>query len=96
VIETGVPVPHFVPDELTIKAGKAIFFISNEGGVLPAAHSLAIGPVLHEAVVRSGSVLHRRAIVFIVENLPPGDYVFWCDGVGHATPEMVGTLNVTP
>ncbi len=96
VIDTGEnPVPHFIPDELSVKAGKAIFFITNMVG-RQAPHNMAIGPALHEVLVRSRAVLNLRSVVFTVEDLPAGDYVFWCEVQGHDAPEMVGSLTVTP
>jgi plastocyanin len=92
----GPPKPYFLPDELTVKAGRTVFFLTNVPGALPVTHNLAIGPTLREVLVRSRAVLYRRSAVFTVEDLPAGDYVFWCEVDEHAAMGMVGSLTVTP
>ena len=92
----GPPEPFYHPDQLTITAGKAVFFLTNVPGVLPAPHNLAIGPALREVLVRSRAVSSRRSAVFTVEDLPAGTYVFWCEVEDHAALGMVGSLTVTP
>ncbi len=102
VIDPAHPKPVYEPDELTAKAGTVAFFLANvpEPWAGPD-HDFLIGPSIGKVLVASPSVDRNDALVFTVEGLTPGSYVFWCsivapDGVSHASRGMVGTLTITP
>ena len=96
---------RFDPEEVTVSADSAVFFLvyEGEGGAGVTLHNLHIGPELPPgAALVSGPLLNPgEAFVFTVTGLEPGEYRFWCtysDGPNgsHWARGMVGTLTVTP
>jgi plastocyanin len=96
---------RFHPDEVTVSADSAVFFLVYEGESGPGVtlHNLHIGPELPPgaALVSSPLLNPGESFVFTVTGLEPGEYRFWCtysDGPNgsHWARGMVGTLTVTP
>lgn len=101
-VEMAGPPPHYLRGNLTIRAGDAIFFLTNNS---LAAHNLAIdrarlvlidGRVKNVPLVVSGTVAVGTSATFVVDRLVPGDYFIWCTLSDHAALGMTGTLTVTP
>ncbi len=91
---TGPP-PQFSPAKLTVKAGNAVFFLSNMSH--GSGHTLAIGPVDRSShCAKSNMVAIGDTAAFTVQGLKPGTYAFWCTVDGHAAEGMVGTITVLP
>jgi azurin len=95
---------RFYPDEVTVSADSAVFFLVHEGpsGVGAARHNLLIGPELPPGAALAVSPLlgPGESLVFTVTGLEPREYRFWCTYSGvngsHWARGMVGTLTVTP
>jgi plastocyanin len=98
---------RFHPDEVTVSADSAVFFLVHAGPSAVGArrHILHIGPELPPgaALVSSPLLDPGESFVFTVTGLEPGEYRFWCtnsDGPlassSHYARGMVGTLTVTP
>ena len=86
---------------LWAKTGTVSVFISNvapEGQRTGRQHNMAIGTSLGEPLVVSDSISEGKAAVFTIEDLPLGNYVFFCTisdaGVPHYQLGMVGALTV--
>ena len=87
------PPPHYVPKDITAKAGDVVFFLTNESH---GTHTLAIGRVAGTPLATSGSVLIGDSAVYEVYGLHSGEYVIWCTIDNHAAEGMVGTLTIEP
>ena len=91
---------RFHPDEVTVSADAAVFFLVYEGEPIVVAgyHNLHIGLDLPPtpALVSSPMLGAGDALVFTVTGLEPGTYRYWCSVNDHYTFGMVGTLTVTP
>ena len=96
---------RFDPEEVTVSAAAAVFFLVYEGesAVGVTHHNLLIGPELPPgAALVSSPLLHPgESLVFTVTGLEPGEYRYWCtysDGPNgsHWARGMVGTLTVMP
>ena len=96
---------RFHPDEVTVSADSAVFFLVHAGPSAVGArrHIMHIGPELppDAALVSSPLLDPAESFVFTVTGLEPGEYRFWCtysDGNQgtHWARGMVGTLTVTP
>lgn len=91
---------RFHPDEVTVGADPAVFFLVHDGeaGVGAFRHNLQIGPELPPgpALVSSPTLDPGDRVVFTVTGLEPGEYQFWCSFMEHNNFGMVGTLTVTP
>lgn len=85
------PPPHYVPSDLTAKAGDVVFFVTNTSH---GTHTLAIGRVMGTSLATSRAVLVGHAAAFTVHGLHAGDYLIWCTIDDHAAEGMVGTLTV--
>ena len=61
---------------------------------------MAIGTTVGEALVESTSVEEAKAVIFTVQDLPPGDFLIFCTvldgGQPHYDLGMKGTLTVSP
>jgi plastocyanin len=86
---------------LWAKTGTVSVFISNvapEGQRTGRQHNMAIGTSLGEPLLVSDSISEGKSAVFTIEDLPPGNYVFFCTisdaGVQHYQLGMVGALTV--
>lgn len=95
---------RFHPEEVTVSADSAVFFLVYEGENRAGAtrHNLLIGPELPPgaALVSSPLLDPGESFVFTVTGLEPGEYRFWCtysDGPNgsHWVRGMVGALTVT-
>jgi plastocyanin len=96
---------RFDPEEVTVSADSAVFFLVYEGESAAGVtlHNLHIGPELPPgaALVSSPLLNPGESFVFTVTGLEPREYRFWCtysDGPNgsHYARGMVGTLTVTP
>ena len=96
---------RFHPEEVTVSADSAVFFLVYEGESAAGVtrHNLLIGPELPPgaALVSSPLLDPGESFVFTVTGLEAGEYRFWCtysDGPNgsHWARGMVGTLTVTP
>lgn len=91
--------PRFEPDQVSVKAGTAVFFMKNVPGKEAPDHNMQIGPAdtkfFADGSVRADQVLAstphvvaNQAMTFTVSNLQPGTYRFWCsvdEGGGGGT-----------
>ncbi len=82
----------FAPNTLSVKAGKAVFFLVNDG---PASHDMTIADTSGKVVAKSALVQAGDTSTFTVDNLTAGSYQIYCDVVGHKDAGMVGTLTAT-
>jgi uncharacterized cupredoxin-like copper-binding protein len=82
----------FKPKDMTVSAGKVVFFLVNSG---PSAHDMLIADSGGKTIARSSLVQSGDTSTFTVDNLPAGSYVFYCDVPGHRAQGMEGTLTVT-
>jgi plastocyanin len=89
---TGPP-PRFAPTELSVSGASATFYLVNMAtGVDP--HSFAIGGTNYRSIVSTGPIERGHSMVFTVQDLPPGQYIFWCTISDHAALGMRGTIEV--
>ena len=88
--------PRYVPDQVTVRTGEVVFFLRNVGDRYEGFHDFVIGPALYQALARSPALEGGDAVIFTIEDLPRGDYTFWCEIERHASLGMVGTLTVDP
>jgi plastocyanin len=96
----------YKPTEVAAMAGSVAFFVENvwpSGGLNTGTrHNMAIGIVVGEPLVTSSPVAQGKAAIFTVEDLPAGEYVYFCtvvegaDRISHYKAGMVGKLVVTP
>ncbi len=101
-VEMAGPPPHFLPKNVTIRAGDGMFFLTNTS---LAAHNIAIDSarlvlsnerVRNVPLVMSGIVPEGTSASFVVGGLAPGNYYIFCTLSDHAFLGMTGTLTVTP
>ena len=83
---------QFKPKDLTVKSGKVVFFLVNNG---PSAHDMLIADASGKTVARSSLVQSGDTFTFTIDDLPAGKYVFYCDVPGHRASGMEGTLTAT-
>src|SRR5688572_23596864 len=80
---------RFHPDEVTVPADAAVFFLVHEGEqmVFVGQHNLHIGLDLPPtpALVSTPMLGAGDALVFTVTGLEPGTYRFWCTVHDHYT-----------
>jgi plastocyanin len=95
--------PKFEPEEVSAPAGTIVFFLQNDqGDGPPAIHNLLLGTSMDDPPLAASPTLATgEAVVFTVEGVEPGTYLYWCtlpspDGSPHSAAGMVGTLTVTP
>lgn len=95
--------PKFEPEEVSAPAGTIVFFLRNDqGDGPPAIHNFLLGTSIEEPPLAASPTLATgQAVVFTVDGVEPGTYVYWCtlpspDGSPHSAAGMVGTLTVTP
>ena len=93
--------PRYQPDTVTAKAGTVVFFLDNVPGDIAVDHNVQIGAAVGDSRASSRDVQANEKVVFTVNDVVPGTYVFWCsirspDGYSHAWAGQVGTLTITP
>lgn len=81
----------FDPSNITVRSGKATFFLVDSGS---AAHNMVILAPDGRRVARSDLVQAGGSSVFTVDGLTAGSYRFICDQPGHEEAGMKGTLTV--
>lgn len=87
----------FVPTEITAKAGDVSLFLTNfPNNAFPFDHDLKIGHELGREIASSPRMKNGETGTLTIENMPAGEYVFWCAVEQHYQNGMVGTLTVTP
>ena len=94
----------FDPSELTVKAGRVVFFLVNDDEPAPPdveafrrrdrRHEMALAGSVGVTIALSGHVEPQQAVAMTVESIPPGRYTFRC--TIHGQLNMSGTLEVTP
>ncbi len=84
----------FHPGDISVAAGKVVFFLVNPSGKSTSAHAMAIGHRVGELLVASTTVLLGKSVTFTVTGLSAGRYTIWCPIDGHAAEGMVGSLTV--
>ena len=87
----------FYPYDLKAKAGRVEIFLSsfpNEQN--PLDHDMQIGPELLKPLVASPILKVGEEGLWVIEDLPAANYVFWCSVQSHYARGMTGTLAVTP
>ena len=82
----------YSPSTLSVPAGKVTFWLVNSGS---AAHDLIIRDGSNNRVAASELVQAGDSQAFTVDNLPAGEYTFFCDQPGHEQSGMKGKLTVT-
>jgi uncharacterized cupredoxin-like copper-binding protein len=82
----------FKPKDITVSAGKVVFFLVNSG---PSAHDMLIADSTGKTVARSSLVQSGDTFTFSIANLAAGKYVFYCDVPGHRDAGMEGALTVS-
>ena len=89
------PPPVFAPNELTVPAGDAAFYLENDSDAINhGSHNLTIGEEVGAPIAQSGTVLGGERAVFTVRGLEAGSYVIWCSLYSHAQFGMKGRLTV--
>ena len=89
--------PLFEPNVLAAKAGEVALFLNNPTNEeFPLNHDIRIGKVQGQAIASSPVLRNSETGLLTIDDLPAGDYVFWCSVDAHAAYGMVGTLTVTP
>jgi len=83
---------QFKPRAISVTSGKVVFFLVNNG---PSAHDMVVADSTGKAVARSSLVQSGDTFTFTIDNLPPGNYIYYCDMPGHRAAGMQGTLTVT-
>lgn len=87
----------FEPYVLTAEAGTVALFLANyPNEEFPFNHDIRIGKVQGQAIASSPVLKNGETGLLTIDDVPPGDYVFWCSVDAHAAYGMVGTLTVTP
>lgn len=81
----------FDPSTISVKPGKATFFLVNAGGV---AHNMIVLDAVGKRVAASELVQAGNSSVFTVDGLTAGSYRIICDQPGHEAAGMKGTLTV--
>jgi hypothetical protein len=79
------------PDQLTVGAGRASFFLVNPNES-SAEHNMSIKDSFGNILARSIHVPVGGAGTFVIENLPASHYTMYCEVDGHAREGMVGNL----
>lgn len=88
---------RFVPNILTAEAGTVALFLTNfPNEQYPYSHDIRIGKVQGQAIAVSPVLKNGETGLLTIDDLPAGDYVFWCVVNAHDAQGMVGTLTVTP
>lgn len=82
----------FAPADLTVKPGKAQFFLVNTGGV---SHDMVVTSSDGKTLGKSELVQPGNSSVFTIDNLAAGSYKVVCDQPGHADLGMKGTLTAS-
>ncbi|HEY8136054.1 MAG TPA: hypothetical protein VIF08_08455 [Candidatus Limnocylindrales bacterium] len=87
--------PKYEPTEISAASGSIVLYLDNTSG---APHNFLLGHQIGAPIASSPKVYGSRAITFTIENVPAGQYTFWCsvdNGYGpHYERGMVGTLVV--
>jgi plastocyanin len=82
----------FDPSTISVKSGKATFFLVNSGSV---AHNMIVETSDGKRVAGSELVQAGNSSVFTVDSLAAGSYRVICDHPGHEAAGMKGTLSVS-
>jgi plastocyanin len=82
----------FSPAEITAPSGKVVFFLVNSG---TTSHNMIIRDSSNNRISSSSLVSAGDSSVFTVDNLPVGNYTFFCDQQGHEASGMKGKLTIT-
>jgi hypothetical protein len=87
----------FYPYDLKAKAGQVEIFLSSfPNKQNPLDHDMQIGLELLKPLVASPVLDVGEKGLWVIEDLPPANYVFWCSVQSHYSRGMTGTLAVTP
>jgi plastocyanin len=87
----------FVPRELTVPAGPLKLFLVNlRNPEFPFDHDILIGTEIGKALARSPVIKHATSGVLTIEDMPAGNYVYWCEVNSHWERGMSGRLTVGP
>jgi uncharacterized cupredoxin-like copper-binding protein len=83
----------FTPSDITVSAGKVVFFVVNDGN--GTSHDLVIRDGTGQTIAKSELVSSGDSTVLTVDNIAAGAYTIFCDQPGHEGSGMKGTLTVT-
>jgi len=87
----------FYPYDLKAKAGRVEIFLSSfPNKQNPLDHDMQIGLELLKPLVASPILEVGEKGLWVIEDLPAAQYVFWCSVQSHYSRGMTGTLAVTP
>jgi plastocyanin len=90
------PGPVFVPAEITAPAGTITLFLTNPDARYDGRHNFKIGGTLLATSAATPDILPGKAGVLTLEDVEPGEYIFWCSVQAHYLAGMQGVLNVDP
>ena len=82
----------FDPSNISVKSGKVTFFLVNQGSL---QHDMVVQDKSGATVGKSDLLGAGDQSVFTIDNLPAGQYTFFCDVPGHRQSGMQGTLSAT-
>ena len=83
----------FTPSDISVPAGKAVFFLVNDGN--GTSHDMVIQDSSGKTIAKSELVSAGDTTVLTVDNIAAGTYTILCDQPGHEASGMKGTLTVT-
>lgn len=87
----------YEPTELTAKAGRVVIFLKSfMNKDFPLDHNMLIGPEIGTPIVKSPTLDVGETGLWVIEDVPAGEYAFWCSIDSHYEFGMIGTLTVTP
>ncbi|HEY4024795.1 MAG TPA: cupredoxin domain-containing protein [Candidatus Dormibacteraeota bacterium] len=81
---------RFDPSSISVKPGRATFFLVNSGAV---AHDMVVLAPDGRRLASSELVQGGNSSVFTIDDLPAGSYRIICDQPGHEAAGMKGTLS---
>ena len=90
------PGPVFAPTEITAPAGTIALLLTNPDERYDARHNFKIGAALLATSAATPDILPGKAGVLTLEDVEPGEYIFWCSVQAHYQAGMQGVLTVTP
>ena len=87
----------FYPYDLKAKAGRVEIFLSSfPNKQYPLDHDMQVGLELLKPLAASPILEVGEKGLWVIEDLPAANYVFWCSVQSHYAKGMTGTLAVTP
>jgi uncharacterized cupredoxin-like copper-binding protein len=95
IVMSLAPGPVFAPTEVTAPAGTITLFLTNPDARYDGRHNFKIGGTLLATSAATPDILPGKAGVLTLEDVEPGEYIFWCSVQAHYQAGMQGVLTVT-